>query len=282
MQEENRMDIVSDRKTKAFSFYMNTEGILAESEQDVVTILLNISGDDVDDWIFDDKQETGFKHGKGFYYFIENPILSKLRFEYNPNTSYSKISWRLPTTEFRESLDDITRQDSFGRIGSASHSLVVGSTLVDAQYAVEVRTISSTDIERQILEIFQSGEGEIFEDGMESNFSRLLSSFIQKQGKSAISEIDHIVRNGLSSDDVISEVLSSLARLDDTRTYNYRRWLLEKTLESESFYMRDAATMGLSFMDDKHSIAALEKAIAREVNKELRVDMLDVLEQFRG
>lgn len=278
MQNENRTDTVLARETKACSFYMNRVGILTESEQDSVTIQLNISGDDVSEF----KQESDSKLGEATYYYIASLTPSTLFFEYNLNTPYNKISCGLPITEIRESLDDITRQDFSVRTGVASHSIAVGSEIVGTPYAVEIRKVSLTEIEKQILEIFQSGEGEIFEDGMESNFSRSLSSFIQKQGKSAIGEIDHIVRNRLSSDDVISEVLSCLARLDDTRTYNYRRWLLEKTLESESFYMRDAAIMGLSFMDDKHSVTALEKAIAREVNKELRVDMLDVLEQFRG
>jgi hypothetical protein len=280
MQNKNRTDTTFDPETKPFSLYINEEEILADSEQDVVKIIINLRGDSEDNMPGQVKGAI-LEYGKPLYYWEANPTPDTFRFEDNPNNPYKRISCRPPYREIWERLDDSSYQDALRRVGRASHSLFSGTTC-HTLYAREVRRVTLTDIEKEILNIFQSGEGDIFEDGMESNFSRSISSFVQRHGKSAISEIGHIVRHGLFNDDVISEALRCLARLDDSRTHNYRRWLLEKTLESESFYMRDAAASGLSFMDDERSIVALEKAMAREKNKELRDDMADVLEQFRG
>jgi hypothetical protein len=274
MQNENRTDTASERETKAFSFYRNRGEILADSEQDVVAISVNINEVDFDEWNPEHK-------GEKFYYWVANPTPNTRRFEYNLGMPYKRIFCGLPSPEMWEGIDEIVYQDSPRRIGSAIHLPLVGSTLVRTLYAGEVRKVSPTDIEKQILEIFQSGEGENFEDGIESDFSRALLSYVRRYGNGGVNEIAHIVLHGEFHDEAVGEAILCLARLDDCTTYKYRRWLMEKALESEGLYIRDAAITGLSHLDDKESMPAIEKAVSTEKNIELRKDMEKVLSQLR-
>jgi hypothetical protein len=281
MQERNRTDIVSDRETKAFTFYMNTEGILPESEPDVMKITVSLR-DKLENNILGQVQEVVLEHGKPVCYWVTNPSPSTLRFEDDQDKPYRGFPRGSLYFEDWEDLSNINYPQVLRSIESASHSLFVGSTPVDAQYAVEVRQISSTDIEKQILEIFKSGEGETFEDGMESNFSRSLSRFVRKYGSNGLVEVVQIILHGETNNEVVSEAILCLSRLDDCRTYQYRRWLIEKVLESEEFYIRDAAISGLSHLDDKDSIPAIEKAVSSEKNTELKEDMEKVLAELSG
>lgn len=280
MQNKNRTGTTSDPETKPFSLYINEEEILADSEQDVVKIIVNLRGDSEDNMPGQVKGAI-LEYGKPLYYWEANPTPDTFRLEDNPNNPYKRISCRPPSREIWERLDDSSYQDALRRVGRASHSPFSGTTC-HTLYAREVRRVSSTDLEKEILNIFQSGEGDIFEDGMESNFSRALLSYVRRYGNTAVNEIAHIVLHGEFKDEVVAEAILCLARLDDCTTYKYRRWLVEKALEGEGLYTRDAAVSGLSHLDDKDSMTELKKAMAREKNVELKRDMTEVLEQLRA
>jgi|SRR5215831_13182933 len=129
---------------------------------------------------------------------------------------------------------------------------------------------------------FISAKDEIFEDGMESEFSKDLMGLIKKYGNDAIAELAYFIVYEKGSAEVTAEALRWLGMLDDPSTYIFRRWLLETSLRSSSLWIRDGAALGLSFMDDLHAIPFLKAAITIEAVDEIRRSLQQVLDQLES
>ena len=79
-----------------------------------------------------------------------------------------------------------------------------------------------------------------------------------------------------------TEILRSIAEIDDDTTRDARRLVLEWLLSHDSHYIRDAAGLGLALMDDPRSISAVATAIANEDIPELQADLQLVLTQLEN
>jgi len=132
---------------------------------------------------------------------------------------------------------------------------------------------------RQLL---TSAQDEIFEDGMESEFSRHLAAIIEQYGNDALEELAYFIVYEKVSGEVTAEALRWLGMLDDPKTYLFRRWLLERSLRASSLWVRDGAALGLSFMDDPHAISFLKVAITMETIDEIRESLQQVLNQLES
>lgn len=151
--------------------------------------------------------------------------------------------------------------------------------------SVESSTSKFADLgllDKQANSIFAGAKEEIFEDGMESDFSRDLSNFIASFGHSAMEVIIPIVLSEQTNTDVASEAFRILGRLNHKITYRDRLWLLERGLYSTSARVRDGVILGLAFLNDSLAIAPLKSAIERERILELRKDMEQILAQLEG
>jgi hypothetical protein len=137
-------------------------------------------------------------------------------------------------------------------------------------------------LDKQANSIFAGAKEEIFEDGMESDFSRNLSDFIASFGHSAMEVIIPIILSEQTNTEVASEAFRILGRLNHKITYRDRLWLLERGLYSTSARVRDGAILGLAFLNDSLAIAPLKSAIERERIPELRKDMEQILAQLEG
>jgi len=118
-----------------------------------------------------------------------------------------------------------------------------------------------------------SGRDEIFEDGIESEFSRGLVGLIKKYGNDALAELAYFIVYEKVSAEVAGEALRWLGLLEHPLSYHWRLWLLERSLRSSSARIRDCAVLGLAFLDDPHAIPYLRRAVDGEPVKELRADM---------
>lgn len=132
----------------------------------------------------------------------------------------------------------------------------------------------------KIEAIFWTAKGEFFEDGMESTFSKQLDSFVKEFGNNALEAITCLIVYERVDPEVAGEALRWLGRIDYAESYEYRRWLLERSLSLSSTRVRDGAILGLASMDDKHAIPYLKCAIEKEQCSELKADMESVLEQL--
>lgn len=134
----------------------------------------------------------------------------------------------------------------------------------------------------KIEAIFWTAKGEFFEDGMESTFSKQLNSFVKRYGNDVLEAITCLIVYERVAPEVGGEALRWLGRIDHAESYEYRRWLLERSLSLSSTRVRDGATLGLASMDDKHAIPYLKRAIEAEQCSELKADMESVLEQLEN
>lgn len=130
--------------------------------------------------------------------------------------------------------------------------------------------------------IFWAAKGEVFEDGMEGAFSRKLSYFVERYSKDALEAITCLIVYEKVDPEIAGEALRWLGRIAHAESYEYRRWLLERSLSLSSTRVRDGAILGLASMDDKHAIPYLRIAIEKEQCSELKADMELVLEQLEN
>ena len=125
---------------------------------------------------------------------------------------------------------------------------------------------------------FGSAEDEFFEDGTESQFAREIKVLIAKHRRSALEAISHLILFTKTGPHVANEALSTLGAVSEPTTYEYRRWLLERTLGSPSAVVRDGAVIGLAWLDDPHAIPYVQRAVQGEQLAPLRRSM----EQLAG
>jgi hypothetical protein len=147
----------------------------------------------------------------------------------------------------------------------------------EASTAPEARPHS---LDEALRSAFLRGREETFEDGMESRFSAELKGLIRQHGDLAIEAASYLVHSGWPNAEVASEALRWFGRMRDPRTHEYRRWVLEKSLESPSAAVRDGGLIGLESLGDPRSIPSVRNALGREVRPELLRDMERLLRQL--
>jgi len=158
-----------------------------------------------------------------------------------------------------------------------------GFTVKPARPSVDAsNTVDASDVYPEIAGLFRVPEDEFFESGFESDFGRALSRAIRRLGDHGMEAISHIICTQRARPHVLEEALRVLGRLEDESTKPYRRWLLERALQSGNPSIRDAAGLGIADMDDPASIPALRDAIAVESSHALRKDLTMVLRQLES
>jgi HEAT repeat protein len=128
--------------------------------------------------------------------------------------------------------------------------------------------------------LFAAAKDEYFEDGMESEFSRRLIRLLGEYGEKAVIELAFLILHDQVNAEIASEALRWLGHMEDTRSYQKRLWLLERSLFTPSARIRDGAALGLASLDDPHAVRYLRRAIDQESYPELRSDMEQVLAQL--
>ena len=160
------------------------------------------------------------------------------------------------------------------------------ASTVGDDYEQSSSTIMQRELTRHVEDtidrLFESARELYFEDGMEPDLSRELVSLVKKYGNLAMGEISYLITCGRVAEEVASEALRWLARIDDASTYGWRLWVLEKSLSSKSPAVRDGAALGLASMGDAHAIQYIRKAIEQETITELRYDLQGALEELEA
>ena len=140
---------------------------------------------------------------------------------------------------------------------------------------------SAQNISVFVKRLFSMAENIEFEVGMANQFSEDLERAIEVIGVPILVEIKRIILNEESSLTVAAETMRYIGNIESPTYRAERRELLETCLLNSRFaWVRDGAGLGLASLDDPQSIPALEIAIAKESNQELKEDLLQVLEQL--
>jgi HEAT repeat protein len=115
---------------------------------------------------------------------------------------------------------------------------------------------------------------------MENEFAKDLTVMVQEYGPRTKEILARLLENPAISPNVFSEALRWLGRMEDKRSHEARRWILEKALTSPAPQTRNGALIGLSSMDDPHAVQYLETAMQDEKIDLVRRSMKKVVEQL--
>lgn len=148
-----------------------------------------------------------------------------------------------------------------------------------AEFAVEPQE-ARPDLDGMARALFEGAAYEEFEDGMESRLSVQLERFVSERGKLAVEAVKPLIEQRLPNDAVVSEALTCLSRLRDSRTHSWRRHVLTVALCSPSVFVRDAAAVGLARLGDASAVDPLREALEREVSPLLKEYMAHVVKQL--
>ena len=143
-------------------------------------------------------------------------------------------------------------------------------------------TISKQEmLPNMLANLFYNARDEVFESGMNSRFSEGLHRIILEHGIAAIEQLRDIILSDNASTDVADEALRQLGRVDDAKTYDARLSLLESALKSDDLSIRNAAAIGIDYMEDPRAIPNLERAAKREQPEWFRQYLNDVITQLK-
>ena len=132
----------------------------------------------------------------------------------------------------------------------------------------------------KIEQLIICDSGEIFEDGMESRFSRKLVALIKQYGNDAIDAIGELIRQRRMNVENVAEAMRWLGHIEHPPTHHKRLQLLTRGLVDEEYRVRDGAILGLESLGSPEAIPALEKAISSEKYPELRYDIQALVERL--
>lgn len=136
------------------------------------------------------------------------------------------------------------------------------------------------DLSFEIEKMFRSALYEMFDEGMESDFSRRLVEVIARFGESAVLEIAAFLNGALTPAHVSAEALRWLGLILDSKTHAIRRWVLCDSLTARSVLVRDGAIVGLTYLNDPSTRRFVELARATETSQELQADMAQLVDQL--
>ena len=121
---------------------------------------------------------------------------------------------------------------------------------------------------------------EVFEAGMESDFSRKLRTAELACGELAIDALARVMRNEATKTEVKAEAVHQLGLIADRQSHRSRLEMVMRNLASPDARLRDSASVALAAMDDPAAIEAVRHAIAQEPSPALRRDLQLVLNQL--
>ena len=130
-------------------------------------------------------------------------------------------------------------------------------------YATQVSP-SDLEIEQSAINIFDAYQHEEFDADIADEFTNTLDRLIRPNGKPAIFVIGNLIIKHVLDDDIISEILKALGRIEDENTKHERYELLMGSIRNESATIRDGAVSGLSFLDDKRALPQLRMLFETE------------------
>lgn len=128
--------------------------------------------------------------------------------------------------------------------------------------------------------IFKLGNQFIFEDGVPTEFSRRLITFIQRYKDYAVVLIAAYSERDNANPENVGEALRWIGRMRQPDTHISRFWLLTRSLNHSHAYVRYGAILGLGSMDNPEAIPLVRRAIEAETVRELHADLQGLLSQL--
>lgn len=175
--------------------------------------------------------------------------------------------WRIPGVVWKSGNEE-TWPFEVVEIGEPCASgSPVPTRYADSSTSLEKQDAADEAITDHFYSLLQAvldlGAGEVFEDGMETEFSEELIEYLEAGRSSAVHALRRLLGQGYAGQEVGGEALRWLGCINQPATRNVRRLALEHYLQSDSAYLRDGAAIGLSEMDDPAALPAIGVAVSK-------------------
>ena len=125
-------------------------------------------------------------------------------------------------------------------------------------------SLDNLQVERSVIKLLDSYRHEEFNTDIAYEFTNQLDTFIQANGESAIRIINDLLKKQAFDENIISETLKALGRIEDEYTKDQRYQVLMGFIQDSSALIRDGAVSGLSFLDDKRALLQLRMLFEKE------------------
>lgn len=130
------------------------------------------------------------------------------------------------------------------------------------------------EIESQIIDAVSIDNGDdMYNDQYRNSFYKIIARY----DALAIMVVSDLIDSQRIKFLQAIELLSFLGKIRHLPTYHHRTWLLVKNLSAVSKYVRDGASLGLLYLENPLTINPLKNAIEKEPSKQLRSNMIQVL-----
>jgi HEAT repeats len=204
---------------------------------------------------------------------INSTVISSTRFSISGTTSFNETASReasvilLPANLHAAPFDSSAGQ-YYGVTEAVATHLNVSADRVNEPPEYEI-----------INRLFSMEPMPDFEDGVSNAFSEGIDYIVKVFG---IEGVEALEVSLVSTDNVscVAEALRTLGLIDDAKTAERRLRTLVKLLKHSSAIVRDAAAIGLAYLDDHRAIPAINEAIETEPLSFLRRDMEAIREQL--
>ena len=158
--------------------------------------------------------------------------------------------------------------------GAPSSSLVATSTAINREIQLESRLI------HEFNAFVHSARHEIFADGEDSVFADRIHGSIERYGETAAVAWERILSNSANMFETGEELLRQLGHSRHAPSHGVRLRILLDSLNHPDARIRDAAGLGLSFLDDVVAVSGLREAVNREEKCWVRRNLQMVVEQM--
>ena len=188
------------------------------------------------------------EHRSGTVFAMHNPFSSVLNPTESPNTANEYPPAMPPTSSTSDAIDK---------------ELLLEGALV-----------------RRFESYVREAQDERFIDGMESAFATRVHDSILLNGSVAVAAWERILLRTGNMYETGEELLRQLGLVEHTVSHSARLRVLTDSANSADARIRDAASLGLSFLDDPSALPALRSAYSSEKESWLQENFKLVIDQL--
>ena len=153
----------------------------------------------------------------------------------------------------------------------------VASSTADS---IEQELMCENELSRRFAFFVCEAENERFEDGMGSEFATRVHESILDYGPVAVTAWERVLWQMENTNEAGEELLRQFGLLAHHPSLARRLRVLKDSLKSPDSRIRDAASLGLSFLDDFSALTALQSAYSVETEGWLKENMKLVIDQL--
>ncbi len=205
---------------------------------------------------------------------IAGPPLTSMRGYELILTDATKQVWQHPKPTIRDPFEKTIIEFSDAL---ESSFVVIAEGFTSFNKSVFDVGTSNPVVEAQLERLFSVAHEEQFEVGVESRFSGNLQQLSAYDPVAVLQSLKARLIDSAVSSEVLAEILRWTSRQEADAIHDLVADLLSAGLHHSSSLVRDAAALGLAYLNKGESIIQIKLAIEREKVPELRKDLEDLI-----